>query len=203
MRLVRSAIRRSSSCFGHVESDDEGRMPPGAAEQLVPAGRERAAGLGELERADDATAVVRMNARRGRRVELTEASVSGRRRRPRRRAPPSVHARPPSEQAAARARPAPRGSRAPCPPDDERRPAWARISSIAACASGAYSPTEARCAQRPDPDQPLRVRRAVREDRQPVVDLHRIGGDDLRRHQARSGQPRRPTYRSPSARRGR
>jgi hypothetical protein len=66
-------------------------MPPRAAEERLPARDERPSRLRELERADDPTAVVRMDPRRGRRVELAQAACAAPAR-PRRRAAPTVRA---------------------------------------------------------------------------------------------------------------
>ena len=136
VELVR---RRASSPTSSVGSARRRRPQP------VLGGRERRAGLGQLERADDAAAVVRVHACGGGRVALGEERV-------RRLGPElvvarrsSARARPARAAAAARASRAPRGSRARC---RRRRSACGRpraISSIAACASrGTRRPTPPR-----------------------------------------------------------
>ena len=58
-----------------VERDDRRRVARVVCPQPVVGGCERAPGLGELERADDAPAVVRVHARGGCRVALGEQRV--------------------------------------------------------------------------------------------------------------------------------
>ena len=62
----------------HVERDDQrraGARPPSRGDPSRR--RERGAGLGELERPNEALAVVRVNARRGGRIALGEQGVCG------------------------------------------------------------------------------------------------------------------------------
>ncbi len=115
-------------------------MAPAAGEEALLAGRQRSADLRELERADDAAAVVRMDPLGRDRVELGEVLMG----RPGadllvERIPPLAGARVGrGRQVELRER----GAEVEAGTADDVRPA-ARISSIAACASGAYAPTDA------------------------------------------------------------
>ena len=139
---TRASIRASSSS-GEVEADEHRRTAQVVGPEACPrAGASDDPDVGQLERADDAAAVVRVDARGGGGVALGEERVRplraelvverapalalagrGRRRQlERRRAPPGGRGRC-------------RRRRAACGP-------LARISSIAACARRWYSPTE-------------------------------------------------------------
>ena len=186
-----------------VEPDDQRRMARFERPQAIVAGPQRRAGCGELERPDDSTAVVGVHTRGRRRIALGEDGVR------RVGAEPVVDAAPvlagsrapgPAARRGLRAR---RGSTARC---RRRRPASgrrARISSTAACASAAYSPTDASWSSSQMPTRCVGLRRLVREDRQAPVDLHRVRGDDLGRHRARRSLPRRRSCPTPSGRRAR
>ena len=62
-------------CLRHVEADDDGRVPRLARPEPVARRCERRTGLGELEGADDAAAVVRVHRCGGRRVDRGQALV--------------------------------------------------------------------------------------------------------------------------------
>ena len=133
--------------------------------------------LGQLERANDAPAVVADGCRRPRsgrappgersarpgrrRIRAPVRSLSGRRRRRER----EVCERCAQVQAGATATTASPGARR------ARRSPRAR--------EAAYSPTDALVRERPDRHEPRRARRLVRQDRQPAIDLHGVRGDDL------------------------
>ena len=112
----------------------------------------------------------------------------------------SARADPARAAAAARGPRARRGSRA-RPADDERQPCRRRRSP--SCASRWYSPTETSSVERNDADEPRRVRRRRREDREPGVERGRVGRDDLGAEPLAQDARRRRSCRTPSARRAR
>ena len=133
-------MRRSSSSRGTSRPKSERRVPRLAAPQRVPTGLQRLADLRQLERADDAAPVVRVDARppradRARRARHARARVPDGR-----RGAPSAPDRPAAAASGPRWRHAGRGR---CRP---RRPACGRgrvPASTARCASAWYSTTEA------------------------------------------------------------
>ena len=78
-----------------------------------------------------------------------------------------------------RARRAPRAGRGPFRRRRSGVLPRSRISSIAACARRLVLADGCFVVEVPDPDQPRRPFGLVGQERQPAVDLHRVGGDDL------------------------
>ncbi len=139
-------------------------MPPGAAEEPVSARYERPAGLGQLERADDTAAVVRMNAPRRLRVELTESGMRSFR--------AGLVVEPLPALACSRSRRRGqielgqgRAEVEPCAADHEWTLALVEELVDRRVGERRVLPDRGEMRERPDPDQPLRVWRAVREDR--------------------------------------
>ena len=162
-------------------------MPPGAAEQRVRERYERLSSLCELERPDDTTAVVRVDSRRGHRVELAESGVRSHR--------PGFVVEPlPTRAYAGRWRRrqlelGERGSEVQSGPShDDRRPPGLEDVVDRRVREWRVLAHRRDVRERPDSHESLRLRRPVREDRQAVVDLHRVGRDDLGREQLRDGR---------------
>ena len=160
--------------FRDVEADQERRMPRLFTPELLVSGREGEPGLRELERPDNPAPVVRMDPRRRVRVEVGEG-VMGRLR------PEVVVALLPSLARAGR-----RSRRQ--VELDERRP---KVEPATPDDDGCQAVDDGRVdgamrklrvladrglvIELPDPDELRRMRRLVRQDRQPTVDLHRVG----------------------------
>ena len=177
---VRSAIRCVEHVLRHVEADDDGRMPRLPGPQPVPRRRERRAASASSSARTTRRRSFAMHGGRGGGIDLSEPRMGGLR--------PAlvVERRPPLPGARRRRRrQVELGERRPeietRATNDHRRPAGRRISSIAAWASGRVLPDRGLLLERPDPHQPGRVGRLVREDRQVSIDLHRVRRDELGR----------------------
>ena len=172
-------MRRSSSAGVELESDERRRVTHVVAPEPIAGRRERGAGGGELERTHDAAAVVRVHARRRRRIALGEQRVcllgpepvvdprpalalAGRRRRRQR------------ERRQRRAQ-----VEAGAADDDRRAPGSEdRRRSPRGRAAGTRRPRRPRSSGT-TPDEPCRVVGRRRQDRQAGVERRRVGRDDL------------------------
>ena len=188
MRRVRSAILRSRLGLRYVESHEEGRMPPGAAEQR-PRGAGRATVRPPRARAPGRRAGGRLGAlapRPPRRARRSRACAAA--------APVLVvEPFPPFARAGlGRGRQLELGERGAevkaGAAHDERRRAGSEHLVDRVVRERRVLAHRRDVREGPDAHQPLRVGRAVREDRQAVVDLHRVGRDDLGRDQLRHGR---------------
>jgi hypothetical protein len=164
-----------------VETDHERRVPRLAGPEPVARRRERLADLGELERTDDAAAVVRVH-RRGRvRIEPREQRVRGLGTR-------LVVMLRPALASTGRRR---RGERElhegcteiePGASYDHGRMARGEDFVDRGVGEWRVRPDRGLPVERPDPDEPGGIGRLVRQDRQASVDLHRVGRHQLGRN---------------------
>ena len=177
---ARWTMRFPSRSLGTSRPKTTVGMPDVLGPELVCHGYERASRLGQLERANDSLPVVCVNARRGARiavaehrmgpfraeslVEVLDPLACSRRRRGRQlelgEGRAQIETRSPDHHGSPRGR-----------------------ASLVDDVVGQRRVLADRClvVELPDPDEPRRLLRLVRQDRKPPVRLHRVGRHELRR----------------------